>query len=180
MSKVQYIDGIEFRQVPDFPGYYVNASGDVMSYHKHGYGTTLYDKPHQLKPATDRDGYKSVILFQNKGRHAKRIHHLVLEAFVAPRPFAMQCQHLDGSPKNNCIENLAWGTSLENFADRAQYGREPRGQRAPNAKLTEVQVLAIRRIKAESNTTYKTISRQFSVGPEMVSLIVRRKRWTHI
>jgi hypothetical protein len=46
------------------------------------------------------------------------VHRLILETFVGPRPPGKQCRHLNGDSLDNRLENLAWGTFHENFADR--------------------------------------------------------------
>ena len=51
-----------------------------------------------------------------------KIHRLVLEAFAGPRQAGMECRHLDGNPLNNRLENLCWGTKLENEADKVRHG----------------------------------------------------------
>jgi len=48
----------------------------------------------------------------------REVHHLVLEAFVGPRPPGKQSRHLNGDSLDNRPENLAWGTFHENFADK--------------------------------------------------------------
>jgi HNH endonuclease len=72
-----------------------------------------------LKPQTNKRGYQSIKF----GRWKRfRLHSLVLECFVGPRPPGMECRHLDGNPSNNALENLAWGTRSENRADQVRHG----------------------------------------------------------
>ena len=47
----------------------------------------------------------------------KRVHRMVLEAFVGPCPEGMQCRHLNDVKNDNRLNNLAWGTRKENSAD---------------------------------------------------------------
>lgn len=180
MCKIKHIDGIEFREVLGFPGYYVSTSGTIMSYHNGHRKIILNDKPHQLRPSSDPRGYRHVVFYQNKQWHTRRVHRVVLETFVGLRPVGMECRHLDGSRDNNHIDNLTWGTPSENCADRIRHGRDQYGERGPGSKLTKAQVVTIRRIRAKSNTTYKTISQRFGVSMSLVGLIVRRKCWKYI
>lgn len=51
------------------------------------------------------------------------VHHLVLEAFVGPRPDPrLHGRHLDDDPLNNRLENLDWGTCSDNMHDRVRNG----------------------------------------------------------
>ena len=63
-----------------------------------------------LSPRKARDGYPVV--------HGIKLHRLVLEAFVGPRPRGQMCCHADDNPDNNRLDNLRWGTSRENQQDR--------------------------------------------------------------
>lgn len=84
---------------------------------------------HELKPSrSNSGGYPQVHL----GKKCPYVHHLVLLAFVGPKPESANgkravCRHLDGDPTNNAPFNLAWGTDKENAADRRAHGREWRG-----------------------------------------------------
>ena len=62
------------------------------------------------------EGYLSVSLADNKGRHRRRnVHRLVAEAFI-PNPMDKpQVNHIDGDKKNNCVKNLEWSTRNENM-----------------------------------------------------------------
>ena len=88
-------------------------------------------------------GYRRVALTLESKRKDFKVHRLVLEAFVSPRPKGMMCRHLDGNKANNHLSNLAWGTNAENQADRVQHGTCNRGTRAPANILSESQVLEI-------------------------------------
>jgi hypothetical protein len=76
-----------------------------------------------MHPATDSDGYQVVTLYLNGTRPSRKVHTLVLEAFVGPRPDGMVTRHLDGDPSNNRLSNIAYGTPRENSLDRVRHGR---------------------------------------------------------
>jgi hypothetical protein len=60
------------------------------------------------------------------GKGAKvYVHHIVLEAFVGPRPPGKQGLHWDDDPDNNTVGNLYWGTPSENGLDCTRNGRRP-------------------------------------------------------
>lgn len=89
-------------------------------------------------------GYPIANLRVNGGRKTQRVHVLVLEAFVGPRPSPEHegC-HWDDNPANNYLGNLRWDTSAENSLDALRNGRFenalktvcPRGHRLEGRNL---------------------------------------------
>src|SRR3989442_771331 len=70
-------------------------------------------------------GYLAVLLKKNWDKKRKtgvkilaKVHTLVLEAFVGPRPEGAVCRHLNGDARDNRPENLVWGTHKQNSDDR--------------------------------------------------------------
>lgn len=128
---------IEWRRVNGFPKYEVSNTGLIMSFH--------YNNPRLLKPETDKDGYKRVLLC-NKGERKKwSVHQLVLSAFVqGTSPGDYVSRHLNDNPADNDISNLAWGTPLENAHDRDAHGRTCCGSRHHLSKLKEEDIFLIR------------------------------------
>ena len=52
----------------------------------------------------------------------RKVHHLVAEAFICPRPDGMLCLHKDDDKFNNTPENLYWGTQSQNQQDSLRNG----------------------------------------------------------
>lgn len=77
-----------------------------------------------LKPGTDKDGYRTVALSRGGKATTRRIHRLVLSAFVGPCPTGQEVRHLNGVPGDNRLSNLAYGTSSENRRDRWEHGTD--------------------------------------------------------
>lgn len=70
--------------------------------------------PYRVSNNKNRQGALSV----NLGRaHRFRVAHLVLEAFVGPRPEGAIALHFDDDSSNNHVSNLRWGTFSENMHD---------------------------------------------------------------
>ncbi|QZE10860.1 hypothetical protein SEA_CHISANAKITSUNE_96 [Gordonia phage ChisanaKitsune] len=76
----------------------------------------------ELRGYLDRNGYVRVKI---KGRTYK-VHNLVLELFVGPRPSGLVARHLDDVKDNNHVSNLKWGTQKENVADIITNGNNAR------------------------------------------------------
>jgi hypothetical protein len=68
-----------------------------------------------IKPWSHKSGHLYVRL--QDGGSSRQVHHIVMEHFGTQRPKNTECRHLDGNPKNNQIDNLAWGTRADNIRD---------------------------------------------------------------
>ena len=67
--------------------------------------------------------YLTVHLYSGGKRHARKVHQLVLETFVGPRPEGHEVRHLNGDSMDNRLENLAYGTHSENVRDVIRHGK---------------------------------------------------------
>lgn len=126
-------------------------------------------------------------------RRTRYIHRLVLEAFVGPCPQGMECRHLDGNAGNNVLSNLAWGTHLENEADRVRHGTlipariihrdrtttRARGSKQWMAKFTEDQIVEIRKRILEGERPCD-LAREFNVCPATICYIRKGRTWMHV
>lgn len=117
----------EWRPVVGYEGIYeVSNHGQVRSVPrdvKYSDGRTRSYPSRVIRPATTSKGYKSLILSYEGVTETKRIHWLVLEAFVGPRPEGMLACHWDDDPANNHVDNLRWDTPSANQRDAIRNGR---------------------------------------------------------
>jgi hypothetical protein len=118
-------------------------------------------------------GYQQIKL--GRSRQTK-VHILVLEAFVGPRPDGMVCRHLDGNPQNNRLSNLRWGTPEENYADRRLHGTHNTGSRNGRAKIDESDVIAIRQRLAAGHKQ-AAIAQDFGISLGIVAHISAGRTW---
>ena len=91
------------------------------------------------------------------------------------------CHHCDNPPYIN-PDHLFLGTPNDNIADRHAKGRSAsaRGTDNPNARITEDEVAAIRRLHADREANQYQIAAQFGLAQTTVSSIVRNKSWRHV
>lgn len=121
-------------------------------------------------------GYMAATLYRGNKSYSRRVHRLVLEAFVGPCPDGMEARHLDGNPTNNRLENLAWGSHQENEADKRAHGTAPTGERGPGAKLNSRQVAAIRHRFAAGERAVD-LAAEFGIHWATLYKIARRQSW---
>ena len=105
-----------------------------------------------------------------------RIHVVVLETFVCPRPDGMIACHNNGDSTDNRLCNLRWGTHEENAADKIAHGTHLYGESCPKSKLTEAQAIAI----LQSLKSYSAIAKEFRVCKSTVTHIKTGRNWPHL
>ncbi len=179
MADVILHDGVEFRTLDDWPGYAVSRCGKVVCCLKR-----IWDSgPGEwrlLKPVRMNGGYLHVDCCggsQKKKRMA--VHRLVLMSWTGPCPAGHQCRHINGDRHDNRLENLAWGTVRENYADQRRHGTASIGSRQSSAKLTEADIPAIRRM-LEAGKTKASIGRQYGVSGRTITYIANGEHWAHV
>jgi|SRR6516165_2009122 len=62
-------------------------------------------------------------------RHPYKVHRLILEAFIGPRPENHQACHANDDPTDNRLENLRWDTRSANIYDAVRNGRHPQSRK---------------------------------------------------
>ena len=165
----------EWRPIPGYEGRYdVSDDGRVRSYWRQPWRST----PQRiLRPMLEtKAGYPAVVLCDGQTKRRIRIHRLVLEAFVGPRPAGLGARHLNGNPADCRLSNLVWGTQAENMADSVRHTTSPKGVRHGMAKLTEDDVREIRRLLA-SGAKQIDIAARFGVTDSAVREIKTGRNW---
>lgn len=125
----EFTDNVErWLPIVTYEGYYeVSDLGGVRSVDRtvrriDGVVQTI--KGALLSPMTDNDGRRVISLYKNNKRTARKVHQLVLEAFVGPRPDGMEGCHNNGNPSDNRVENLRWDTPSNNSLDKQLHGTD--------------------------------------------------------
>lgn len=163
---------VEWRPVEGATAYKVNEIGEVWSGKR---GRRL--KPHLIKRGPHVR--VTVMLKFDDGRWiTKAIAHLVLAAFVGPRPPGTVSRHMDSNGANNRSANLVWGTQAENVQDAVLAGRQPRaiGESNSHAKLTAEKVLEIRK----SSERVPELAKKYGVSGSTIHWIRRGLSWKHL
>lgn len=172
-----------WKDIKGYEGKYrVSNSGKVFSI-----------RSNKLMVARDNGcGYFQVGL--NNGKQVYfYVHRLVMISFVgevAGKPFV---NHIDGDKSNNNLHNLEWCTQSENqkhaFRTKLQVHDEEyrksrrlrfQGEGSSTAKLTEKDVLDIRRFWADGTHNQFEMSKMYNVTQANISRIVKRLTWKHL
>lgn len=169
-----------FLPVPGYEGKYeVSNMGRVKSFFEGaGRKRTVGFAGKILKETYAGAGYPTVQLTNNGQKVKHYIHALVLSAFVGPRPQGMVCCHNNSNKEDNRLINLRYDTVWGN-ADAAVKLGSVKGQKNGVAKLTDEDVLSIRRLRAQG-ASLKVLANAYGVTESTVSEIVRHLRWSHI
>lgn len=159
--------------IPNLDGYFATEDGEVVSM-RSGIAKVL---------ATQNNGgylrvTVSVRVAGVKERHRFEVHRLVLKAYAGtPADHALQARHLDGNSLNNKPSNLAWGTTADNAADAVRHGTLGPGMRSRRRRLTDVQVMEIRR-RSRAGASKHHLAQEFGVHPEYIPKIVSGEAWS--
>lgn len=119
---------VSWLPIPGYEGLYeVSDDGQVRSLDRtivDSRGQRRRYKGRLLHPNITGDPpYPSVNLHKQSRKKLWRVHQLVLAAFVGPRPEgAEHIRHLNGNKLDSRLENLAYGTPLENARDTLAHG----------------------------------------------------------
>jgi len=102
-------------------------------------------------------------------------------AYGAPVPRGvMVCHRCDNPP---CVNpaHLFLGTAADNNADRHHKGRDARqkGELHPSAKLTDADVLEMRKLRA-TGEQFKDLAARFGVTTQAAFLAATGRTWRHL
>lgn len=172
MRKIKEI----WKAVPSATSYEVSNLGRVRSLDrvvtsKNGIKKRL--KGRMLSPALSV-GYPSVQL--GRGNIVK-VHILVAEAFLGPRPEGMYVCHNNSDRTDARLSNLRYDTPQNNQRDRRAAGTLTNGEKHPAAKLCQSSVSVIRECLNQGHLQ-ADLAEKFGVSPSTISNIKRNKVWT--
>lgn len=171
------LDEAGFRRLPGYEhAYRVGEDGSLWTLYRPGRGGRLGLAWRPLNAGRDHDGYRRATLTSRDGRQRpQKLAPLVCRAFHGPCPPGEECRHLDGIAWHDAADNLAWGTRVENAADRRRHGTAPVGEANGRASLTKVQIEEIRTLKGTMRQ--RDIAARFGITQSHVSRIQRGAQW---
>lgn len=166
----------EWRSIEGFPGYEVSDLGNVRCWRPRNARAGKPSQPRAVQH-TFTHGYAYVSMSIDGVVARRRVHLLVLETFVGPKPDGMVGRHVNDKDRANCrLDNLAWGTPTQNQADRKVHGTHLCGTAVKTAKLTDEQAASI----YAASGTMESIGEAHGVSRHTVGLIKAGRSWKHV
>lgn len=167
-----------WKTIPDWQSYEVSTLGRV----RRRIAARTRKAGGILKPDLAGSGkikYYQIELFKNGFHKREKIHTLVAQAFIGPKPPGHQVNHIDANPLNNHPDNLEYVTPKGNMEHCVKMGRRPHGTAVNTSKLTEDQVRQIRKL-FDAGVGGPTIARMFGIRHPSAYQIRDRKIWKHV
>lgn len=127
---------------------------------------------------TDKDGYGQI---RTARPHRKwlKAHRVAWEITVGPIPEGLHVLHKPPCATKACILHLYTGTNKDNIHDKLR-AHPQTGERSHLARLTQVEVLEIRRLYATAQYTQKTLAALYHVSRQHISTLVNGGAWTEL
>ena len=132
-----------------------------------------------LRPATTWNGYSYVGLSSGCDRIMKYAHILVAAAFLGARSDGHDVNHKNGIKTDNAASNLEYSTHSQNILHALSCGLSKRGSQRKQAKVSEEEVVEIRRLCTIGWQQHRVAS-EFGISQSIVSDIHRGVRWQHV
>lgn len=116
-----------------------------------------------------------------RGHRRVLAHRLSWEIHNGPIPEGLFICHTCDNPRCCNPKHLYAGTSQDNMRDKAQRGKGyNQGEAQWRAKLTNEQVLTIRKRRAAGGCTLQSLADEYGVNKGAIWSVVHRKSWVHI
>ena len=160
-----------WKKIKGYENYLISDRGRVYNY-----------KYKKFRKLGNVRGYHQVDLCKNGVMKTLAIHRLVALAFIPNPENKETVNHIDGCKTNNHADNLEWCTQKENVQHSWSNGLvKPKiGVNNSQVKLSEKEVLEIRKLYATGEYTQTALAKMFNVGQTLIGYIINRKLWTHV
>lgn len=127
-----------------------------------------------LKQFPDKDGYYRVNLTNKYGlKKQYAVHRLLAMTFIENPENKTVINHIDGDKQNNQLDNLEWSSISENTQHGYDHGLNPKGEAHYACKLTDEQVMFIKKNYKPRDPYYgaKPLAEMFGVSLSLVSKV---------
>ena len=171
-----------WKDVVEYEGrYQVSSNGRVRSL-KRRFKKRLIGEETILRLEKHKQGYLRIMLSKDELTKKFLVHRLVAQAFLPNIENKTTVNHINGIKDDNRTQNLEWATQTENIRHAILSGLKPatRGERSGTSKLTEKDVLEIRKLYHEEGVRAVIIGERFGIGAVYVCTVANKKVWKHV
>lgn len=108
------LEGGKFRKIQSTENMYINDKAEIIAVKTIGEKQIAYiytNTPDRPITAKNNSGY----MIMNVEGKTRTVHSLVAEAFLGPRPYGYDIDHIDGNKLNNNASNLRYVTHEDNM-----------------------------------------------------------------
>jgi hypothetical protein len=178
------------KDIPGYEGSYaITDDGKVWSYPRQWqfakkHCVTGHHNGKFLNQHKHSGGYLMAVLTTHSKKRMRYIHRLVAQTYI-PNPHSLpEVNHKDGNKKNNHVSNLEWVTRKQNAKHAKKLGvygvhNPARGERHPDARLRDQDVLEMRAIR-KFGFTIKVIAHAYSHSWSATREVLTYQSWTHL
>lgn len=178
-----------WKDIKGYEGFYmVSTKGRIKSldrliiFKSKGKEATRRIKGKILNLYLRKDGYLDVSLRKHGDKNVFLVHRIVSESFLENKNKYPVVNHINCIKSDNRVENLEWCTHKQNIDHACKnnlYKNRARGSRVTVSKLTELDVLDIKKriLNKERNVE---ISKHYNIDPSVISCIRHNKIWKHV
>ncbi len=125
--------------------------------------------------------YKKCRVTQEGKTKIVSVHRFMLECWDCVQPRTVITRHLDGDSLNNNLSNLKYGTVQENVNDTFKHtGNYAEGKNNGRAKLSESDVLAIRKRHAAGESPRGIYADYPFISFTAFGCVIKRQTWKHL
>ncbi len=177
------IEGEIWKDIPGYEGLYqASNKGRIKSLERYYKSAILLKMPENIKKQTiNYKGYWFLHLSKNGKKHPTTVHKLIILTFKGPKPYPeATVNHIDSNKLNNQDNNLEYCSVKDNILHFRKNINDYIGINHPMARLSEEDVISIRKEYKELKTKQKDIAKKYNITQVMVSRIIVRKAWNHI
>lgn len=166
---------IEWRVIPGFSRYSASSTGQLRR------DVRMHNSmPGPIAQSLDQHGYWAASLTDDDGEQRKhQVHRFVAMAFFGDPPAGLVVCHGKAGKSVNAVRNLRYDTYAANTEDSRRDGTMVLGDRAPGAKLTEADVVAIH-ARCCAGAKQADVAAEYGVSQGAVANIMRRHSWISV
>jgi hypothetical protein len=106
-------------------------------------------------------------------------HRVSWEIHFGPILDGLHVLHKCDNPPCSRPDHLFLGTELDNIYDKISKGRNPRGERHGQARISQ-EIVVLIRAACESGATQHKVAKLYGLSQQQVSSIVTRHTWKHV